>query len=343
MRAQPAPRLPAGFDAYFASPTADQLKKSRARGSPGNLNPMLLTDPFAGARTGVRIERILCPLDFSDVSAKVYRYAQSIASHYRAKLLVQHAVEMWRHPSGDYCVSVEAFDDLRRKLLSSAEEQLQRLVRTSGCLQPECIVEEGMAEDAIQSLARAREIDLIVLGTHGGGFARLMLGSVTERVLRHAPCPVLTVRQAAPEPGTEGATDEPIPIRRILCCVDFSARSRRALECALSAADAYDAEVSVLRVLDNISCPADAGNEMSAALENLEKLCLRGGPRYAKTHLEVRVGREYHEILKFAAEAHSDLIVAGLRGRHALDLALSGSTNSRMLDLSPVPVLAVPI
>ena len=304
---------------------------------------MLFAEQFARARTGVRIERILCPLDFSDVSAKVYRYAQSLATHYGAKLVVQNAIEMWQHPSSDYCVSVETFDDLRRKLISNAEEHLQRFVRTCGGAQPECIVQEGMAEDAILALARSRAIDLIVLGSHGGGVAGLMLGSVTERVLRHAPCPVLTVRQVPLNPGEQPATDEPMTIRRILCCVDFSARSRRALECALSAAEACNAEVSVLHVLDNIFDPADAARETSAALENLGKLCLPGGPRSAKPHLEVRVGRQYWETLKFAAEAHSDLIVAGLCGRDALDLALSGSTNGRMIDLGPVPVLAVPI
>ncbi len=129
------------------------------------------------------------------------------------------------------------------------------------------------AADAILFLAETRAISLIVMGTHGRrGFDRLMMGSVTERVLRHASCPVLAARPAAPGSNYPGAPDEPVPIRRILCCVDFSAHSRRALEYALSAADTYSADVTVLHVLDPVSQSADVAQETDAAMANLAKL-----------------------------------------------------------------------
>jgi nucleotide-binding universal stress UspA family protein len=308
------------------------------------MDPVTNTETALGVKTDIRIERILCPVDFSEASLKAYHHAQSIASHYGATLYAQYAVELWQYPSCDFAISVNAYEEFRQALISKGEDALHQFVRTCGGLQPECIVQESPAADAILSFAKARAISLIVLGTHGRrGFDRLMLGSVTERVLRHASCPVLAVRQKAPDSGPRGATDAPVQIRRILCGVDFSANSQRALEYALSAAKAYDAEVSILHVLDNIPDSADPAKETDAAVEKLEELLPPGVPCSAKTHLEVRLGKASQEILKFASEEKSDLIVTGVRGRNSLDLAVFGSTTYRVMQLGPVPVLTVPI
>ena len=308
------------------------------------MDPVTNAETLVGGGTGARIERILCPVDFSEVSVKAYRYAQSIAGRYRAALVVQHTVELAQYVCAIYAPSVELFEEFRQSQIANARQELQQLSVTSSGIQPECVVQEGAAADAILRLAQERAMSLIVLGTHGWrGLDHLMLGSVTERVLRHAPCPVLAVRPTAPGSSDQGATDEPVLIRRILCCVDFSAHSRRALEYALSAADACDAEVTVFHVLDNISESADVGKETEAAMKNLEKLCPPAAPGSTKTHLEVRLGKAYQEILKFASEMQADLIVTGVRGRNSLDLAVFGSTTYRVIQLGPSPVLTVPI
>jgi nucleotide-binding universal stress UspA family protein len=114
------------------------------------------------------------------------------------------------------------------------------------------------------------------------------------------------------------------------------------LEYALSAAESYDAEVTVLHVLDNISDSADVGKETAAAMESLDKLLAPAAPR-SRIHLEVRLGKAYREILKFSSEMHSDLIVTGVRGRNSLELAVFGSTTYRVIQLGSGPVLTVPI
>jgi nucleotide-binding universal stress UspA family protein len=308
------------------------------------MDPVTNAETHVGAGTGVRIERILCPVDFSEASLKAYHHAQSIASHYGATLLAQYVVELWLYPSCDFSISADAYLEFRQALLSRGEADLHRFVATCGGLQPECIVQENMAADAILSLAKTRDVSLIVLGTHGRrGVDHLMLGSVTERVLRHASCPVLAVRQKAPDSSTQGSADDPVRIRRILCCVDFSAHSRKALKYALSAAEAYDAEVSILHVLDNLAESADPAKETDAAMENLGKLFPPGAPLSTKIHLEVRLGKAWQEILTFASEAQSDLIVTGVRGRNSLDLAVFGSTTYRVIQLGSAPVLTVPL
>lgn len=275
-----------------------------------------------------------------------YRYAQSIAAHYHASLIVQKVIEYSQYVSASYTPSMPAFVEFSESLVADELAALHRFVDGSGgTIQPECIVQANLsAADAILSLAETRAISLIVMGTHGRrGFDRLMMGSVTERVLRHASCPVLAVRPAAPGSNYPGAPDEPVPIRRILCCVDFSAHSRRALEYALSAADAYSADVTVLHVLDPVSQSADVARETDAAMANLAKL-LPPGSSSTKTHLEVRLGEAYREILDLGSEMQADLVVTGVRGRNnSLDLAVFGSTTYRVIQLGPGPVLTVPV
>jgi nucleotide-binding universal stress UspA family protein len=305
---------------------------------------VLDAEAFVAARTRARIERILCPVDFSQFSVRAYDYAQSVAGHYQATLVVQHIVELWQHPSADYSVSPRGYEDFRRKLMADGQNDLQQFVNRSGDIQPERIVQEGAAADAILFLARSRAINLIVLGTHGRrGFDHLMLGSVTERVLRNASCPVLAICQTASESGKRDAADGSVRIRQVLCCIDFSAHSERAVEYALSLADAYGAEVTLLHVRGEMSSPEESGTGTTSIIESLEKLIPLAARSSAKLHYAVRPGKAYSEILQFASEGQSDLIVTGVRGRHALDLAVFGSTTYRVIQLGHCPVLTVPI
>jgi len=306
--------------------------------------PITETESVAGGGKAVRIERILCPVDFSDIAAKAYCYAQSIAARYRAQLIAHHVVELELHPSAYYQAELDFFEDYRRTLVSNAKEQLRKFVDLYGGVEPECVVEESSAPDAILAMAQARGINLIVMGTHGRrGFDHLLLGSVTERVLRRAPCPVLAIPGKASAESGKSLSADPVDLRRILCCVDFSAHSQRALDHAFSVARAYNAEVTVLHVLDNISEATDVGIETNASLDKLQKLVAARTPDPAKVDLQVRLGRAYREILDLAAEKQPDLIVTGVRGRNSLDLAVFRSTTYRVIQLYPGPVLTVPI
>jgi nucleotide-binding universal stress UspA family protein len=295
-----------------------------------------------GGRTVVRIERILCPVDFSEVSANAYHYSQSIACHYRAKLILQHVIDLSQHEAYYYQVGSVYARELRQTLISNAQDHLRQFVDSYGGIEPECVVEESMTEDAILCLARARAVSLIVMGTHGWrGFDHLMLGSVTERVLRHAPCPVLAV--PGKRPGQGGTIPAADSIRRILCCIDFSENSQLALDHAISVASAYCADLTVLHVLDNFSEATAVGKETNACLDHLQKLVPVSALDPARVHFEVRLGKAYREILEFATANQSDLIVTGVRGRNSLDLAVFGSTTYRLMQLHAGPVLTVPI
>src|SRR5258706_2384122 len=153
------------------------------------------------------IKLILCPIDFSEFSVRAYQHALSLAEHYRAKLVAQHVVELWRYPYADYAASLGDYERFSQALREGGKEQLEEFVKnhTDDEIQPELVVHEGTAPDSILSFAHAQKADVIVMGTHGRrGFDRLMLGSVTDRVMRRATCPVLAVHKAPPDSVAAG-------------------------------------------------------------------------------------------------------------------------------------------
>ena len=153
-----------------------------------------------------QIERILCPIDFSEFSEKAYDYAQSLAWHYKATLFLQHVIDslappFHRNPFPD------SYNEICRNLRAGAEQQLQEFAEkhTRRGIQPHCSVSDGVATDLILGFAEAQAVNLIVMGTHGlRGIDHLTLGSVTEKVLRKARCPVLAVRKPAHDLVTPG-------------------------------------------------------------------------------------------------------------------------------------------
>ena len=102
----------------------------------------------------------------------------------------------------------------------------------------------------------------------------------------------------------------------------------------------YDAELTLLHVLEKVPRPASAAETIAAATEQLEKLIPAGDRKTLKIATAVRIGKAYEQIIQFALEAQSDLAVMGVRGRGALDLAVFGSTTYRVMQLGPCPVLA---
>ena len=147
-----------------------------------------------------QIESILCPVDFSEFSVNAYEYARSLAWHYKAKLFLQHVLYPFHRSFAAYGSGTDSYEKGCRQLRADAEEKLQEFVRRHARtkIRPQCVVQDGWVTDQILSLAEAQAVNLIVMGTHGlRGIDRLMLGSVTERVLRRARCPVLVVRKPA--------------------------------------------------------------------------------------------------------------------------------------------------
>jgi nucleotide-binding universal stress UspA family protein len=291
----------------------------------------------------LRIERILCPVDFSVFSARAYDYAQSLARHYQAKLFLQHVVE-FNLPVYAYYVPAAYMIEQLQQVRNDAMVQLQEFAKRPDDygVPPERILHEGAPANTILGFAGVQAVNLIVIGSHGlQGADRISLGSVTEKVLRKACCSVLVVRSPDHDFISPGNGQDPVQLHRILVCTDFSECSKAALEHAISIAAEYHAELSLLHVLEEMPASKDFRSATQPLVAQLEE-ALPAEVRWRSTvKPKVRVGKPYMEIIQEAAEAKTDAVIMGVRGRNALDLAVFGSTTHRVIQLGPCPVLAV--
>ncbi len=144
----------------------------------------------------ISLNKILCPIDHSDCSKEALKYAVTFAMRDEAKLLLLHVIDIRSFNEGLDAMSTqipneETIEQLRVKLLDCIPEEIR------DDMDVEAIVTQGIPFAEIISTAKEKEIDMIVIGSHGRtGISHMMLGSVSEKVVRKAPCPVLTVRQS---------------------------------------------------------------------------------------------------------------------------------------------------
>jgi nucleotide-binding universal stress UspA family protein len=206
---------------------------------------------------------------------------------------------------------------------------------------------EGSAADEILNEARAEAVDLIAMGTHGrSGFEHLMLGSVTEKVLRKAPCPVMTV---AP-PAADAPAHDPTELRHVLCPIDFSEASKEALRYALSLAERARARLTLVHVIDwpERRHPGIAAAEYERCVTELAARELRDAVpadarNWCRVEERVLAGPPWKRILGLAAEEAPDLIVLGAHGHNALERFLFGSTANHVVRQARCPVVSVPL
>jgi nucleotide-binding universal stress UspA family protein len=293
----------------------------------------------------IRMTHVLCPVDFSDTSQHALDHAGAIASWYDARLTVLYVFA--NVPTMDVPPLVLEDAD-RARLIASLKEMARRVPDTVPTAfrieEAESVHEEVLAQIV------ATHADLLVLGTHGrSGFQHLFLGSVTEKVIRQAPCPTLVVPPRAPDVSP----DAPAQFKQILCAVDFSDSSLSALAYALTLAEESDARLTLLHVIEmppelreNPMAPDFDVDRIHAAAEAEAQRRLRDlVPEAARTYCTIDTavveGRAYRRVLRHAVEQKSDLIVMGVHGRGALDLLLFGSTTHHVIRAAVCPVLIV--
>jgi nucleotide-binding universal stress UspA family protein len=294
----------------------------------------------------VEIRRILCPIDFSDASRHALEHAVAIARWYGSHITALHVI----HPA--FLVEPPILFAEPGAIPTEADRAAMQM-RLRDWLQPanevglqtDILLEEGNPAPRILECARSLQADLIVTGTHGrGGFERFMLGSVTEKVLRKATCPVLTVPPAA-------ATATKVPYARLLCPVDFSDSSLAALQFAFSLAKESDARLTILHVFDwplddELLAERFDTPELRRLIEEqtrsrLDALVTDDVRTWCKPATTLGYGKPYAQILEVAESERCDLIVIGVRGRNALDLTLFGSTTNQVVRRASCPVLTV--
>jgi nucleotide-binding universal stress UspA family protein len=293
------------------------------------------------------INRILCPVDLSDASQHAIEHAVVLARWYGARITALHVCNPIVIPTTDFAlVGNEPLVMLTADDIRAVTAQVRAVFDAADAGDVNVDIESGHAANCIVARAKSLPADLIVIGTHGaGGFEHLVLGSVTEKVLRKACCPVLTV------PPKTRATSM-LPFKRLLCPVDFSDSSLAALEFAFSLAQEGEAELTILHVFEWLPGDEPLTNRPFNVPEYRREVehdfdqklhALVPDSVRAWCHPATRIGhgKPYREILGVATEENADLIVMGVHGRNALDLMLFGSTTNQVVRRATCPVLTL--
>jgi nucleotide-binding universal stress UspA family protein len=275
-------------------------------------------------------DRIMVPVDFSEHATHAFGHAALMARSFAAELELVHVVEQVVHSHPSFWSAEPALaDELHRQSLSFAESLLGELVRAHEAelgprVQPRVL--SGSLPGALADYASRQAVDLIVMTTHGrSGFARWLMGSVSERLLRVAPCSVLVVRGAGPAHSPR--------VARILVAVDLSEHSRRALQVAAELAARFGASLEALHVWA-VPFFAEAGASRAGLLERMRDKArvelddfVERGASASGVSIERTVvsGSPTRAISEHALDREPDLLVLGTHGYGGVKRMVLGS------------------
>lgn len=295
----------------------------------------------------MKIQRILCPVDFSATTAAGLAPATSIATEYGAELILLHVLNF---PFAQIEALPPGFD-VETYYEAMADEAN---VHMAGLIDPDAAdymeattqVERGVPYAEIVRLCKDQAVDLLVMPTHARhGLGRLLMGSTTEQVIRMVDCPVLTVHpgdEPAFKPGT------------ILCATDFSDPADDALQMACDMAQRYQAKLILLHVVTLWECdPGNPAWRFPPLPEEYQNSLIEGPQRQLQDRREqlsdtpievetmlVRGFDAAAEIVRIASdEVDADLVVMGTHGHTGLVHLLMGSVAGKVVRTFPGPVL----
>jgi len=290
------------------------------------------------------IKRILCAVDRSPSSLQAFGYAIALARWQRARLNLLEVIEEAPPPGATRATTRRGMPNETRTTL---ERDLRRVLtaRRASDVKVEISLRNGNVVQEILAQAKASRADLVVIGSHGrGGIQRLVLGSVAEKVLRLATCPVLTVRR-----GVRLVRRSRSPFETILCPTDFSAAANKSVEYAKRLAQEADAKLILMTAVEwpfGEAVKSGAVAELQKSIESdasdaLTRLLPRPASDGPRAQAIVAAGKASAAIVKVARARSVDLIVMGVSGRGALDVALLGSTTHHVIREGAWPVLTV--
>ncbi len=295
----------------------------------------------------IELQRILVPVDFSPASKDGLTFAGALADRFRSRLHLLHVIEPPGLPEWGYAHLARRDVKLRR----AAEKKLPKLPSECG-IDPGLIVGAeicaGEAEDAICNAAARVRADVIVLASHGlGGLRHAVFGSTAERVVRRAPCPVLTVRERVLRNKSAGINL--FELKRLFVTTDFSSESKKAFPYAAALGRMFHSSLTLVYVVPG-QLPAELSHigivlEQRRLMEEARKHL----PPFARAEfapdldIDTRVlnGGSAHEICRMAAMQGADLIIMATHGHTGLKHFLVGSVTENVVRHAPCPVLVV--
>jgi nucleotide-binding universal stress UspA family protein len=287
-----------------------------------------------------KFKKFVLATDFSQFSNHALLFAQRLANIYSAELYILHVITTFNQK---YRKALTKSD--LKEFKRSATDEIKNVIKNLDLDSERTfakVVLAVSAEEGILNFIKSNKIDLLVMGTYGRGWSGpYYIGSVTERVTRHATCPVLTVSSRSNE-----------DIGNILVPIDFSENSKNALSIAKNIANKYDARISLLHIIEASHYPSFYGikdfnfKKMSERIKQkspnlLNKMLkdLPGSDVEADTY--VFVGQPAHQIVKFIHDYEPDLAVISSHGLSSIEYFLLGSVAEKVIKRATCPVLSI--
>jgi len=289
----------------------------------------------------MKIKRIVVPLDFSKFSDEALSYAIELAKKYSANLYAFHSIVLFQSEpeshsfSRDYDQYLKLQEEDSMSLMAKHREEAEK----HGVLLTSEVRRGFSAAEEVLQYAEEVAADLIVMGTHGRtGLKRWFYGSVSERVVRLSPYPVITVHE-----------NTGIPDRgKILVPVDFSDSSRKAALAGSQLANDLNLIPVFMHVVEYEIHPAFYSVNVASAFvvdDKFEKRVVDRLKDFVNFEGEaiylVKEGRAWNEVVEYARNEDVALIAMGTRGLTGLDHLLIGSTAERVARFSEKPVLSI--
>jgi len=293
------------------------------------------------------LKKILCTTDFSDHSNFALLFGIGLAKEFGAKLYVCHIIDLPH--AGMYGEAIVNIEERQRRITGFAQKQFKQLIGDID-VDWEPLITTGNAADEIARLVSDYGIDLAVSATHGrSGLKRLMLGSVTARLMRMLSCPLMIIR--GPE-GETAAKNETLEIRRILVGCDFSSDSNLSFQYGLSLAQEFESELHLIHVIEpsvyeDLLKPTQERTEgfkkdlRQHLLNKLTEMVPEDARHWCTPKTVLLAGQPHEELSKYAVVNDVDLIVLGVRGHSLVEKFFVGSTTDRVVRRAGCPVLSV--
>jgi nucleotide-binding universal stress UspA family protein len=291
----------------------------------------------------------MCITDLSEFSNIAINYGISLAKEFESRLYLCHIADI---PSITFYADTSLDPiQLQNRIMNSAHEHFERILGQEEALSWEPLISVGNAVSEITRLVKDKAVDLTICASYGRtGLKRLMLGSVTENLMRTIPCPLLVIRN--PERVAEKAESTEFRFERILVGCDFSSHASVALTCGVSLAQEFQSELHLAHVMEPPAYKellktnaevetryyAELKELLSQKLDNLVPLDARNWCTPKTVMLE---GNPHEKLIEYAKQINSDLIVLGVRGLGLVKSIMVGSTTDRVIRQAPCPVLSV--
>ena len=296
----------------------------------------------------MQFKRIICATDFSDFSNRTVSYGLALAREFHAKIFVCHVIDLSSVAIyGEFQLDPVGLQD---RIMKDAGDQLQDLIGKQH-IQWEPLITVGHVADELSRIVEEKGIDLVITATRGrSGLKRLILGSVTERLMRTLTCPLLVIH--SPDKEFVSADDQEVKMQSILVGCDFSPDSGVAFDYGLSLAQEFQSELHLAHVIETSiyqelhKTEAHMEAEIQQHIHNrliqkLQNMVPEEARNWCKPHTSLLDGHPYEEIVKYAEQHKIGMIVLGTRGHGLVKSLLIGSTTDRVVRRAPCPVLSV--